>query len=776
MSRIVKKHADPSVIDYYQQSWQRYWKRFQIFMLALVGLGILNIFHFKFQFPDNIAIVKEYCTTTVCLETAAGILRDINSSVSPCDNFYDFACGRFKEHHHIPPETSRWIMFNVVQEENLLTIRDVLEGDYDGSTVGNLTREEELNDREVFEKAKKVYEVCMRTSVNEGRAQNLVSVLKLVLEGFPLPRPLPEYFSSDAENNTKDDDNAIKSSLGAALGLIANYGISAFFQYELWPDMNVNRLRLTQPVLGLPALAYYQDKTLVHAYRMAISETFSGIVADADLWPNTPDIEQKTWESISEKIVIFEKQLMEHFLPQQQLSNPKLSYNLMNITTLQRLAPLLDWDSHFKQLYSNASPAPLDVDLIVSWPYYAGNLSSIIAKTHSPTIQAFLLWRTISEYANYLPERLTQSLRKLNDVLSGTKRNIDSPRWRTCINEVSKFIWHVPGRHFALRRFGPESRNALKELIDNIRQEFIMTLPHLDWLDEKTRVNALKKAEELKYLVGYPSESPNLMSPSDLQRYYADFEVSTDNFQEIGVAGRMFMFTKLIQMLGKKPDRYIWWMTSYTADAYHSLVLGHLAVPSGGAQPPFFHINLPSYINYGTLGYIVGHEITHGFDNQGRQYDGQGALRDWWSQEASHNFEMRAQCFVDQYSNFSMRAPNGSTVYLDGRNTLSENIADNGGIRQAYLAWKKSIEPSLHDQILPGLEHYTREQLFFIASARPYCGYSSPEMQLQKLLTNEHSPEVFRVNGVAMNSEEFARAWKCPSGSRMNPNKKCTLW
>ncbi|KAL1923863.1 uncharacterized protein VTP21DRAFT_6898 [Calcarisporiella thermophila] len=773
MRQVRKIHKDHLKNVHYHQPKQRCLVIFQIVVLALALLGIFNLFHSRF--PHKFA--KNYCTEPVCLETAAGILRDINSSVSPCDNFYNFVCGRFKEHHHISLDLPEWTGRDKVQEENLLVIRDILEGDYDNIGVGKLTEDEEHNDREVFGKAKMVYDVCMGGAPNEEGAGKILTVLNFVLEGFPLPRPLPDYFGGRVESSIVADDRSAKYRLGSTLGLLANYGINALFKHKLWMDVKMARLWLTQPELGMPALTYYQNETMVTAYSVAISETFSRIAEDVMIWPDSDNkYDRKVWGIISKKIIEFEKRLMEHYLPPQLREDPSLSYNLMNITSLQRLAPMLDWDDYFQHFYSSDSSAAVNEDIVVGWPEYVGNLSSIVANTPDPILQAFLLWQAIIEYENYLPEKHRQPLRKLHNMLSGTKTQSDSPRWRACIAEVSNLLWHIPARFFALRRFGPNGKHALMEMLENIREAFTQNLQQLDWLDDMTRTNAVKKAKELMVMAGYPTKSPNVMSPGDLQRYHSNFSAKLLDYLDTGIEGRRFKFAKFTQLLGKTPDRYVWEMTSYRVSAYYGPSLAHLAIPSGIAQPPYFHVELPSYINYGAIGTVIGHEFTHGFDNMGRKYDGQGAVRDWWSEEASHNFEKKAQCFVDQYSKFTIPAPNGSFVALDSRNTLSEDIADNGGRLQSYLAWKNLSKTNRKDNLLPGLDHYTPEQLFFISGVRFFCGYSTPEMLLRQVLTDEHSPGEFRANGVVMNSAEFARAWNCPIGTRMNPKKKCAIW
>ncbi|KAL1914725.1 uncharacterized protein VTP21DRAFT_7983 [Calcarisporiella thermophila] len=747
---ITEKNTNIHVVNHIRESLQSHRKRLHVIVLAWMTIRIIGYFYFRL--PSQARTSKKYCTEPVCLETAASILGKINVSVSPCDNFYEFVCGRFKEYHHIPPNAPKWRISDETQEENLLAIRDILESGYDGGSVGNLTKEEARSDREA------------------GKVEKLMSLLKLVLEGFPLPHPLPDYYSGELDKRAVDEDKDVKKSLGAVLGLLANYGVNGLFQYDSWPDVNVTRLWLTQPVLGLPVIDYYRNETIVNAYSVAISESFTKIVNDVAVWPEAHPLDPSIWKLVSEEIIDFEKQLIEHILPPQQIDRVDHFKNPMSITMLQHLSPILDWRDHFKQLYSKVAVAPLNVDVFVSGPEYIGNLSTIVENTRASTLQAFLLWRTIREYVEYLPEQYSQPLRNLKDQISGTKHGSTWPRWRTCIDEVSQYIWHVPARHFALRRFDPDSRHGLAEMLENIRQEFIFKLPYHNWLDDRTRANALKIAQKLVFMAGYPSKSPDLMCPSDLQRYYAKFNVPKDDFLGTGVAGRTFKFTKFIQRLGNAPDRFSWEMASYAVNAYTHLGLVHIAIPSGIAQPPYFHSELPAYLNYGALGSI------HEFDDQGRLFDQQGAVHDWWSEASSRQFEKKAQCFVDQYSNFTISTPDGRAVAVDGRNTLGENIADNGGTLQAYYAWKRALKHARHDPLLPGLEHFTPEQLFFITWAGNACGFSTPARQLQEVLTNEHSPAVFRVNGVAMNSVEFARAWNCPLGSNMNPKRKCNVW
>ncbi|CAG8656174.1 33399_t:CDS:2, partial [Racocetra persica] len=315
------------------------------------------------------------------------------------------------------------------------------------------------------------------------------------------------------------------------------------------------------------------------------------------------------------------------------------------------------------------------------------------------------------------------------------------------------------------------------EMITSIKKAFVNRLPDLDWLDDKTRKLAVEKVDAIIQKIGYPTKSPNTSDPISLQDYYRNVKFDQDDYFGNLLSSHLWASDILWKEVGKPVNRDSWYMSPQTVNAYYNPTGNEIVFPAGILQFPFFSSKAPEYINYGAIGAVIGHELTHGFDNNGRQYDATGRLTQWWSNATIENFKEKAECFVDQYSSYTINDTKGEPVHLNGRLTLGENLADNGGLREAYDAWytryKNDSDREYNNYLLPGFDNLTREQLFFIAYGHSWCSKIRPETAVH---TDPHSPPAWRVNGVLRNSPKFSEVFKCKPGSKMNPVKKCALW
>ncbi|CAF3149631.1 unnamed protein product [Rotaria sp. Silwood2] len=343
-------------------------------------------------------------------------------------------------------------------------------------------------------------------------------------------------------------------------------------------------------------------------------------------------------------------------------------------------------------------------------------------------------------------------------------------RWEYCIIQTDDAFGYGLGALYTRAVFDEASRLKANELVKNIRVSFEENLNNLQWIDEQSKNEAKKKLEKINEKIGYPDFIKN---QTKLNERYAGYSMIENEYfyNTIKVINREHK--RKIFKYRQKVDPTAWRMTPRTVNAYYSPPSNEIVFPAGILQPPLFHKDLPLAINYGAIGTIIGHEITHGFDNQGRQFDGDGNMRSWWTNISLNNFQDRTKCFMKQYSNFAIDGQ-----HENGQRTLGENIADNGGIKISYFAYQKHKQSTLNsdnDFCLPGL-NYNNDQLFFISFAHTWCNIQTLNSMHHDLINDPHSPPPFRIIGTVQNSDEFSKAFSCRSKTTMNPSNKCQLW
>ncbi|CAO3627442.1 unnamed protein product [Cunninghamella echinulata] len=360
----------------------------------------------------------------------------------------------------------------------------------------------------------------------------------------------------------------------------------------------------------------------------------------------------------------------------------------------------------------------------------------------------------------------------MNAKISG--KTIDPPRNCICVQRVNNGFGDLVGHFFVKKAFADNDKTAekVKEFLDLIHVTYEERLKKVDWLDASTRGKALDKVKKMTLKSMYNTISPDITSPESLHKFYGNLDdcIHGNNQFNNSIAVTRWEIKKKWGKLNNKVDKDEWSMNPQDVNAYYSPNFNQIVVPAGILQPPFFDINsMP--ISYGGIGVVIGHELTHGFDNSGRLYDGDGNLVSWWSNTTEQRFNEKSKCFIDEYSKFSIEGPDKKTYNVNGKMTLGENLADNGGISVSYEAFNKQKDR----QRLPGV-NLTAEQLFFVNFGRVWCSKSRPEKAVQQILGDVHSPARARVNGAVQNIPEFAEAFKCAKGKPMNPVNKCKVW
>ncbi|KAK3843570.1 MAG: hypothetical protein J3R72DRAFT_366743 [Linnemannia gamsii] len=485
------------------------------------------------------------------------------------------------------------------------------------------------------------------------------------------------------------------------------------------------------------------------------------------------------WAEVAKNVVEFEKLLAAISSEQEDLDNSELTYNPRTLSEITELIPAIDWSLLLDKLLATGTTVPNPI--IVSSPDYLQKLNALLKDTPALTLQNYFAWRLIKTLSSGLAVELRKPMQQLKAALQGVSADLVTPRWETCVDEVDSSLGAMAGHYFIEKMFQGDSKEMADSIISSLRGSFVQGLNRLEWLDHETLLNATEKVDLLIQKIGYSVESPDVRSSEALEEYFKDLGIDRADFFGNQIRARTWQTRKTLGDLGKPVDKAKWLMSPQTVNAYYNPSANEIVFPAGILQQPFFHGNNPEYLNYGGIGVVAGHELTHAFDNEGRLFDAHGKLSDWWSNSTLEEFKGRSQCYIDQYGNFTVKDPQGRENHVNGKLTLGENLADNGGLKRAYEAWAARFKADPHgnkfkNHLLSGLEDYSRDQLYYMSFARVWCSQRRPASAIESLRTDPHAPAKWRVNGAVQNSPHFAEVFKCKSRSTMNPDSKCDMW
>lgn len=542
--------------------------------------------------------------------------------------------------------------------------------------------------------------------------------------------------------------HGVNHKIGALMHLIGSlqkYQVYGFFGFRAEIDSSNPKVILAavdQGGLSLPDQVYYTEekyKETIDKYLVHIENMFKlfGISEAA---------------KHAENVVALETALAEITTPHDDLIDPESSFNKVDFIGLVKLAPKIPWD-----IWRKAIGRPDLTQIAIDAVDFFEKLGDTLLE-HSDKWESYMTWKIIHKWANVLPKNVVQEdFEFFGKVLSGLKEM--SPRNRTCIKLTDRYLGELVGVYFADRKFSEDSKQRAKDMIRIIEAAFEESLEALEWMDVKTREQANIKAKKISNMVGYPDKPKEYKTPLNRNTLAANV---------FNLAAAAFMDE--VNTLQKASNKDKWEMSPSTVNAYYDPTKNQIVFPAGILQAPYYDGEFPPVMNYGGIGMVVGHEITHGFDNQGSHYDGDGKLENWWEKETSDRFQEKVDCVIDQYNHYEVLPG----YFINGNLTQGENIADMGGIKISYngfveeykdIADKPSIVPE-----------YTNKQLFFISFAQSWCSKYTDEFMKVKLLTDPHSPPEFRVKGPLSNFGPFAENFQCAPGSGMNPDKKCAVW
>uniref|UniRef100_A0A3P9ASU1 endothelin-converting enzyme 1 n=1 Tax=Maylandia zebra TaxID=106582 RepID=A0A3P9ASU1_9CICH len=444
-----------------------------------------------------------------------------------------------------------------------------------------------------------------------------------------------------------------------------------------------------------------------------------------------------------QQIMDFETGLANITVPQDQRRDEEKIYHKVTIAELQLLAPAIDWLDY---LSSSLSPLELnDTEPVVLYAKeYLQQVSELINKTDRSLLNNYMMWTLVQKSVASLDQRFENAQDKLLESLYGTKKSC-TPRWQTCIGNTDDTLGFALGALFVKATFDKQSKEIAEKMINAIRSAFKEALDQLSWMDDQTRQAAKDKADAIYDMIGFPEF---ILDSKELDDVYDGYEVSDDSFFQNMLNFYNFSSRVMADQLRKTPNKDQWSMTPPTVNAYYMPTKNGIVFPAGILQAPFYAHDHPKALNFGGIGVVMGHELTHAFDDQGREYDKEGNLRPWWQNSSVEAFRQRTECMVDQYGRYTV---NGE--HINGKQTLGENIADNGGLKARLSSW---IQGNGDEKRLPAV-NLTNDQLFFVGFAQVWCSVRTPESAHEGLVTDPHSPPRYRVIGTLANSPDFSR-------------------
>ena len=647
-------------------------------------------------------------------------LSAMDTSVSACQNFYKYACGSWIKNNKIPPDQSRWGRFNQLLEQNQKIERDILEKAA-APSPSRTPLDQKIGD---------FYASCMDENAIDAKG----------IAGITAALDQIGKISNKGE-------------LPAELARLRREGMRVLFGFGIQPDYkNVKEeiAGVDQGGLSLPDRDYYlkDDPHSVELRKKFLEHmrVMFDLLAKAQ---GKPAIDAG---AMADAVMKIETALATASMDRVARRNPDRLYHKMTVDQLAQLSPDFGW----KQYLTDVGIPPVQ-SLNVANPDFVKALNGLVDSTSLADLKAYLEWNVLSERAEVLPKPFRDAD---FDFFQKTLRGVQEPqpRWKQCVTATDRALGEALGQKFIDVAFSPASKAKTLQLVGEIEKEMGRDIQTAPWMTPATKDQALTKLHEVSNKIGYPDHWRDYSSVKVVSGDYAGNMERVDEFD----------VQRNFAKLGKPVDKTEWSMTPPTVNAYYSPFQNNINFPAGILQPPFYNPKADDAVNYGAIGVVIGHELTHGFDDQGRRFDGEGNLRDWWTQADAKAFETRADCIANEYSQFSPV----EGVKLNGRLTLGENAADNGGIHLADMA----LMDSLAGKVLPKKDGFTTQQQFFLGYAQIWCENSSEQASRLNAQTNPHSPGEFRVNGAVQNSPEFREAFSCKLGDPMVAKEPCRVW
>jgi putative endopeptidase len=644
-------------------------------------------------------------------------IDNIDKAADPCVDFYQYACGNWLKTAQIPADRPEWDSFSEVEEQNLAVLRDILEK----AAAGGPGRDA------IDQKIGDFYGACMDESAVETK-------------GLDPLKPELERIAAAPD----------KKALIDAIARVHLIGPNPLFNFYSQPDLHNADMVIAyidQGGLTLPDRNYYiKDDEKMVAMRKALAEYAT------TLFTLSGESPQQAKDS-AQTILRIETALAKAEMDRTLRRDPKNLDHKMSRDAAVALAP-----NFYLSRYFSDMGTPSFSELNVSNPDFFKEVNGVISTESLVALKTYVQWHMLSGSARWLPKAYVGARFKYRQALMGQAE--DQPRWKKCVEATDGALGEALGQKYVERTFGAEGKQRMLTMVDALEKALDQDISGLPWMTATTKKQAKIKLQAIRNMIGYP----------DAWRDYSKLEVQQGDLMGDSLRANEFESRRQIAKISKPRDRKEWDMTPPTVNAYYSGEMNEIVFPAGILQPPFFDKAIDDNVNFGTIGAVIGHELTHGFDDEGRKFDPNGNLRDWWTEQDGKEFESRAGCVANEYSNFVAV----DDLKLNGKLTLGENTADNGGARIALMALESMIQQSgKADEKIDG---YTPEQRYFLGFGRIWCEKRRPEYSRMLVNVDPHSPGRYRTNGVLQNMPEFQKAWGCKAGQPMVKANMCHVW
>jgi putative endopeptidase len=669
--------------------------------------------------PSRCALVLLFAAGTASAQTAKTPGFDLSAldrTADPCSDFYQYACGNWMKNNPIPPDQSRWGRFNELEERN----REILRGILEKAAVVNPGRDA------IDQKIGDFYGSCMDEKAIDAKGTGPI-------------RPELDRIAALAD----------KKALTEEVVDLHRRGVNALFSFGSGQDFKDSSeviAQADQGGLGLPDRDYYFRKDaksveLRTQYLAHVQKLFE-LLGDS---PERAAAKAKT-------VLEIETGLAEGSLDVTARRDPAAIYHKMTGQELESLTPALAWPRYF----AGVGTPPVR-SLNVAVPLFFKHMQALLEKVPLDDWKTYLTWHLVHSAAPLLPTPFVDAdFDFYGRTLTGAKEL--RPRWKRCVAYTDADLGEALGRRYVELTFGAEGKQRTLKMVHALERALGDDIEHLDWMTPATKAKAIDKLHAITNKIGYP----------DKWRDYSAVGIVRGDALGNDQRATEFEFKRQIDKIGRPVNRNEWQMTPPTVNAYYDPQMNNINFPAGILQPPFFDNHIDDAVNFGAIGAVIGHELTHGFDDEGRQFDAQGNLKDWWTAEDAKAFEERAACFVKEYSSFTV----ADDVKLNGKLTLGENTADNGGVRIANMA----LAATLAGRTVPKIDDLTPEQRLFLGWGQIWCQNATEQALRLQASVNPHSPGRERVNGVVRNMPEFQKAFACKTGQPMVSAPACRVW